>query len=69
MDRQNLDSYLYFSWIEHQLAILISLIGDCLFVRCKEAVGVSKKDVMDCFECDDVGELKEHVGFKIEIDR
>jgi hypothetical protein len=41
---------------------------DCLAVGKKEAVKKAKEQMMSRLDCDEVGELKEYVGCKVDID-
>ena len=43
-------------------------MDDCLIVGHKKQVLHHRNDMMDRFDCDDVGEMREYVGCKIERD-
>jgi hypothetical protein len=64
------DPCVYFQWSEEGLLIWLSWVDDCLHVGPnKEAVLVSKNKLTNLVECDDVGEMKEYVGCKLDIDK
>ena len=69
MKRSNADPCLYYSWTENGLVIWVSWIDDCLVVGSRKAVEIAKKEMMERFECDDVGDIVEYVGCKIDIDK
>jgi hypothetical protein len=48
------------------LVLWISWVDDCLMMRHKEAVLQAKQGLLQHFDCDEVGELTEYVGCKIE---
>ena len=64
--RSKADPCLYFQWTASGLVIWLSWIDDCLCVGQKAAVMKAKTEMMKRFDCDDVGELKEYVGCKID---
>ena len=66
--RSRADPCLYFRHTNQGLVMWISWVDDCLVVGPKEMVMQAKKDMMDRFDCDDVGELKEYVGCKVTYD-
>ncbi len=51
------------------LVLWISWVDDCLAAGKDEAVIDAKSSMMKLFDCDDVGELKEYVGCKVDYDR
>jgi hypothetical protein len=58
----------YYSWTPLGLVLWISWVGNCLAVGKKEAVKKAKEQMMSRFDCNKVGELKEYVGCKVDID-
>jgi hypothetical protein len=66
--RNKADPCLYFAWTTVGLIIWISWVDDCLICGNKEGVQEAKAQMMDRFDCDEVGELKEYVGCKIDRD-
>ena len=60
------DPCLYFSWMVFGLVLWTSWIDDCMVLGKPEAVKIAKEQLQDAFECDEVGELKEHIGAKID---
>jgi hypothetical protein len=67
--RNKADPCLYFRWTVDGLVIWISWVDDCLTVGKDEGVYNAKASMMNLFDCDDVGELKEYVGCKVDYDR
>jgi hypothetical protein len=60
------DPCLYFCWTMKGLIIWLSWIDDCLIAGNHDGVELAKEQMKQRFDCDDVGELKEYVGCKIE---
>jgi hypothetical protein len=60
------DLCLYFCWTMTGLVIWLSWIDDCLVVGDEEGVLAAKEQMKANFDCDDIGELMEYVGCKIE---
>ena len=68
--KSKIDPCLYFKWIDGLgLCLWLSWIDDCLNLGKEQAVNESKNEMMKRFDCEDIGELKEYVGCKIDIDR
>jgi len=65
-DRSNADPCLYFKWTAIGLVLWISWVDDCVSVGRKELVLSAKKGMTDRFDCDEVGELTEFVGCKLD---
>ena len=65
--RSKADPCLYFSWTaKHGLILWISWIDDCVVMGKKEGVEWAQKEMQKRFDCDDVGELVEYLGCKID---
>jgi hypothetical protein len=60
------DPCLYFCWTMRGLIIWISMIDDCLVAGNEEGVLAAKEQIKAIFDCDDIGELTEYVGCKVE---
>lgn len=54
---------------EGELSILISFIDDLQTLGNKHVVESAKNEMMNQIDCEDVGELQEHIGCKIEINK
>jgi hypothetical protein len=67
--RSKADPCLYFRWTAFGLILWLSWVDDCLVGGKDEGVKKAKAHMMDLFDCDDVGELKEYVGCKVDYDR
>jgi len=67
--RSKADPCLYFAWTVYGLIVWLSWVDDCLVCGKKEGVLQAKKQMMERFDCDEVGELKEYIGCKIDYDR
>ena len=65
-ERSGADPCMYFKWTAVGLIIWLSWIDDCMMWGNEPELLEEKKDFMSRFDCDDVGELKEYVGCKIE---
>ena len=68
-NRSAADPCLYYKWVNKKLTVWITWVDDCLIAGEEEVVEKSKNDMMKLFDCDDIGELKEYVGCKVEHDR
>ena len=62
-EKSKADPCLYFKGTENGLLLWLSWIDDCLCVRHPVEVAKAREDK---FECDDIGEVKEYVGCKID---
>jgi hypothetical protein len=66
------DPCLYFRWkqdsntMKRRLIIWLLWVDDCLILGPKKFVTGAKKKMMTLFECDDLGEMEEYVGCKVE---
>jgi hypothetical protein len=68
-DRSKADPCFYFPNAEHRLVIWLSWVDNCLICGKPEGVKHAKEEMMKRFDCDEVGELKEYIGCKIEYYR
>ena len=71
-ERNKADPCLYFKWVNNKLIVWISWVDDCLIAGPKELTIEARDKMMTLFDCDQLGEMKEYVGCKIErnwIDR
>ena len=68
-DRNGADPCLYFKWFPAGLIIWLSWIDKCMCWGPESMVLTENKDFMERFDYDDVGEVKEYVGCKIEKDK
>ena len=64
--RSTADPCLYYKWTEYGVIIWISWVDDCLITGTKDAVVHAKKQMMEQFDCDEIGEMKEYIGCKID---
>jgi hypothetical protein len=67
--RSKADPCLYFTRTVCGLVIWLSWVDDCLICGPREQVEIAKQKMMKRFECDEVGELKEYVGCKVDYNR
>jgi hypothetical protein len=65
-DRSQADPCLFFKWTVSGLVLWVTWVDDCLVCGKKEAVLEAKADLMSRFDCDEVGELKEYIGCKVD---
>ena len=54
---------------QHGLAMCLTWVDDKLFIAHKDIIMKEKDSLSEHFKCDDVGELEDYVGCKIDIDR
>ena len=64
--RSKADPCLYFQWTIQGLILWISWVDDCLVTGKKNNVLKAKTEMMSRFDCDEVGELKEYIGCKLD---
>jgi len=69
LQRSKADPCLHFKWTALGLLIWLMWVDDCLIIGNKADVLKSKAEMKALFECDDVGELKEYVGCRIDHDK
>ena len=67
--RSKADPCLYFDWTIYGLIIWLSWVDDCMVVGKKSGVLIAKKQMTDRFDCDELGEVDEYVGCKVEHDK
>ena len=65
-DKSWVDPCLYYKETENGLVLWLSWIDDCLYVGPDVDVKKARANILARFECDDVGELKEYLGCKID---
>jgi hypothetical protein len=63
--RSKADPCLYWDWTVNGLVIWTSWIDDCLVMGKAEGVKIAKKQMTDQFDCDEVGNMDEHIGCKL----
>jgi hypothetical protein len=51
--------------MENGLVLWVSWIDDCVSVRKKKGIDITKKAFMERFDCDDLGNMDEYVGCKL----
>ena len=68
-DKSKADSCLYFKWKDEQLVMWISWVDDCLCCAKDSTIEEMKNAFKKHFACDDVGEMKEYIGCKVERNR
>jgi hypothetical protein len=65
-ERSKSDPCLFFKWTVHGLVLWVTWVDDCLVCGKKEGVLAAKKQLMARFDCDEVGELMEYIGCRID---
>lgn len=65
-DRSKADPCLYYQWTVYGLVLWISWIDDCFVVGPAQGVKEAKIALMERFDCDEVGNMDEYVGCKLE---
>ena len=63
--KSNADPCLYFKWTVAGLVLWISWVDDCMTCGPDREVDRERKRMMEKFDCDDIGEIKEFIGCKI----
>ena len=67
-ERSKADPCLYFAWTEHGLVTWVSWVDDCLVCGSTERVRIAKAQMMEQFDCGEIGNMDESVGCKIDRD-
>ena len=65
MQRSTADPCLYYDWTDLGLVIILSWIDDNWIVGSKQAVAVTKQELMSHFDCKACGELDEYLGCRL----
>ena len=65
-EKSKADPRLYFKWTENSLLLWLSWIDDCLCVGHPVEGAKARAEILNKFECDDIGEVKEYLGCKID---
>lgn len=60
------DPCLFYKWTTKGLVLWITWVDDCLVCGHKESALEANGQLMDRFDCSEVGELKEYIGCKVE---
>ena len=60
------DPCLFYKWTKSGLVSWVTWVDDCLVCGKKEGVLAAKKQLMDRFDCDEIGELMEYIRCKID---
>ena len=67
--RSVVDPCLFFRWTEHGLVVWLVWVDDCLCIGPEKAVRMSAEEMKKRFDCDDIGEVTEYVGCKVDHDK
>ena len=65
-NRSIADACLYYQWTTNGLVLALSWVDDVLICGPKDSVLMSKSLISDAFAIDDVGEMTEYIGCKVE---
>ena len=68
-ERSKADPCLWYKWTENGLVIFIAWIDDMIVAGKPESVQGAKEMMKTQFECEELGELNEYVGTKIDHDK
>jgi hypothetical protein len=60
--RSKADPCLYFDWNGNGLVVWISWVDDCLVCGKTPGVKIAKKQMIERFDCDEIGNMDEYVG-------
>lgn len=66
--RSKVDPCMYYKWTTARLVVWIIWVDGCLIVGPMEEVLIAKAKLMELFDCDDVGMMKEYVGCKVDME-
>jgi hypothetical protein len=67
--RSKADPCLYFRRTAQELCIGLSWVDGCLIAGRDETIQEAKVQMMKGFDCDEVGELKEYIGCKVDCNK
>jgi hypothetical protein len=67
--RSKADPCLYYAWTTHGLVLWTSWVDDLLIVGTKEGVKEAKEAMKQQFDCDEVGEMREYIGCKVQYNK
>jgi hypothetical protein len=62
------DPCLHFKWTDAGLSLFASHVDNNLIVGCDNNVKLAKRLLQDELDCEDIGQLKEYLGCKIDYD-
>ena len=63
------DLCLYYQWYEeHRLIVWLSFIDNMLIICKEDAMEGVKKKFTEIVDCEDIGEMHEYIGTKIDDD-
>ena len=65
-DHSKANLCLFFKWTKDGLILWVTWVDDCLVCGRNDGVLVAKKQLMERFDCDEIHELMEYIGCKIE---
>jgi hypothetical protein len=68
-ERSKADPCLYSCWTNNRLVLWLTWVDDCLIAGEKEQVIKEKDKMKNLFDCDDIGEMTEYVGCKVEYNK
>lgn len=68
-EKSKADLCLYFKWKSGRLSLWLSWVDDLINLGSKEDVKQAVKNMKQEFECDDIGEITEYVGCKIDVNK
>ena len=66
-NRNGADPCIYYKWTADGLAIWVSWVDDLMHWGPKDKVESEKTEVLSRFDCDDVGDVKEYVGCRVDM--
>ena len=66
--RSQIDPCLYYKWSDTGLTVWLSWIDDCMVWGARDNIDKAADDFARHFDSDDVGELNEYVGCKVDHD-
>ena len=64
--RNKTDSCLYYRYSKKGLSIIVSWVDNCMILGDQKNVEQCKKELMERFECDNVGEMKDLLNARLK---
>jgi hypothetical protein len=68
-ERSKADPCLYSFWFQGRLVLWLIWVDDCFIAGERLRVHTEKERMKQLFECDDIGEMTEYVGCKVEYNK
>lgn len=67
--RSKADPCLHFAWTKAGLVLWLSWVDDCIVMGPQGSVLIAKEEMKKQFDCEDIGEIIEYIGCKVDYDK